>query len=135
LPLIISPLAAELFYVVEILERNGDGTSYAQSYGLFTCAMAGGTMIGPILAGLLKEKFGWSAMTWALGGLAASGAVPVVCLIPLCQFKALIISQHYSMCILVGEVCGYVAIGKTRSVRRGITGKKSQNKTTRGLKI
>lgn len=78
MPFIVSPLAADLFYIVEILEAEGDGAAYAQSYGLFTCALAGGTLGGPVIAGYLKESFGWTTMTWGLGALVASGAVPVV---------------------------------------------------------
>ncbi|KAH7321432.1 major facilitator superfamily domain-containing protein [Rhexocercosporidium sp. MPI-PUGE-AT-0058] len=76
--LIISPLAADLFYVIETLVSNGDTAAYAQSYGLFTCAMAGGTLVGPVLGGYLKEALGWTAMTWGLGLFVASGAIPVV---------------------------------------------------------
>lgn len=79
LSLIISPLAADLFHVVETLQANGDAAAYAQSYGLFTCAMAAGTLVGPVLAGFLKETFGWNVMTLAMGALVASGAFPVVC--------------------------------------------------------
>lgn len=78
LPFIVSPLAADLFYIVEILEAEDDGAAYAQSYGLFTCALAGGTLGGPVIAGYLKESFGWNVMAWGLGALVASGAIPVV---------------------------------------------------------
>lgn len=92
LPFIASPLAADLFYIVEILEAEGDGAAYAQSYGLFTCALAGGTLGGPVIAGYLKEKFGWNVMTWGLGALVASGAVPVVSLIA--SSKRLVIDSN-----------------------------------------
>ncbi|KAH9221186.1 major facilitator superfamily domain-containing protein [Leptodontidium sp. 2 PMI_412] len=75
--MIISPLAADLFYVIETLVSNGDTAAYAQSYGLFTCAMAGGTLVGPLLGGFLKETLGWTAMTWGLGLFVASGAIPI----------------------------------------------------------
>jgi MFS family permease len=58
---------------------SGSGAAYAQSYGLFNCAMAGGTLAGPVLAGWLKEQFGWRVMTWALGAFSVSGAVMAVC--------------------------------------------------------
>ncbi|PVH85381.1 MFS general substrate transporter [Cadophora sp. DSE1049] len=75
--LIISPLAADLFFVMDTLVSNGDTAAYAQSYGLFTSAMAGGTLVGPVLGGYLKETFGWTTMTWGLGIFVASGAIPV----------------------------------------------------------
>ena len=102
---IISPLAADLFSVVGMLVSqqtgtkakahglqqvlqlvyrwlikvsNGDTAAYAQSYGLFTSAMAGGTLVGPVLGGYLKETFGWTTMAWGLGICVASGAIPVV---------------------------------------------------------
>ncbi|KAH7393097.1 major facilitator superfamily domain-containing protein [Cadophora sp. MPI-SDFR-AT-0126] len=77
---IISPLAADLFFVMNTLVSNGDRAAYAQSYGLFTSAMAGGTLVGPMLGGYLKDTFGWTAMTWGLGIFVASGAIPVVSL-------------------------------------------------------
>ncbi|KAG4416864.1 hypothetical protein IFR04_010006 [Cadophora malorum] len=73
----ISPLAADLLFVVDMLVSKGDTAAYAQSYGLFTSAMAGGTLVGPVLGGYLKETFGWTTMTWGLGICAASGAIPV----------------------------------------------------------
>ncbi|KAH8674696.1 major facilitator superfamily domain-containing protein [Tricladium varicosporioides] len=77
LSLIISPLAADLFFVIENLEANGEVAAYAQAYSLFTCAMAAGTLGGPVLAGWLKECFGWEVMCWAMGAFVASGSVPV----------------------------------------------------------
>ena len=58
---------------------SGSCVAYAQSYSLFTSAMAGGTLVGPILAGWLKAQYGWTVMTWALGAFSASGAIIVVC--------------------------------------------------------
>ena len=77
----ISPLAADLFYLVSKLERESDGgpvASFAQCYGLFTCAMAAGALVGPVLAGAVKDRFGWTVMAWILGAFSVSGAIPVV---------------------------------------------------------
>lgn len=40
--------------------------------------MAAGTLVGPVLAGWLKEQFGWEVMCWVMGAFVASGSVPVV---------------------------------------------------------
>jgi MFS family permease len=79
LAFIISPLAADLFFAVEQLNAHnpsGGSAAYAQSYALFTCAMAAGTTGGPIIAGIVKERFGWTIMTWALAAISISGAIP-----------------------------------------------------------
>jgi MFS family permease len=63
---------------MEKTSGGGSCAAYAQSYGLFNCAMAGGTLVGPILAGWLKAQFGWIALTWSLGAFSLSGAFLVV---------------------------------------------------------
>lgn len=81
--LIISPLAAELSFVVEEMERKnpsifGRSGAYGQAFALFNCAMALATICGPVWAGLIASEFGWDTATWTLAVLCASGAVPVV---------------------------------------------------------
>lgn len=56
----------------------GPGGAYAQAYGLFNCAQACGTMVGPAFAGLVYAKAGWTAAVCALAGFCASGAVGIV---------------------------------------------------------
>lgn len=79
LAFIVSPLAADLFFGVEQLNAHnpsGGSAVYAQSYALFTCALAAGNTGGPIIAGVVKERFGWTVMTWSLAAISISGAVP-----------------------------------------------------------
>jgi MFS family permease len=79
LAFVLSPLAADLFFAVEQLNSHnpsGGSAAYAQSYALFTSAMAAGNTGGPLLAGFVKERFGWTAMTWALAAISVSGAIP-----------------------------------------------------------
>jgi len=79
LAFVISPLAADLFFAVEQLNAHnpsGGSAAYAQSYALFTSAMAAGNTGGPLIAGFVKERFGWTAMTWALAAISVSGAIP-----------------------------------------------------------
>ena len=81
--LIVSPVAADLSAVVEEKERAdpnafGPGGAYAQAFALFNCAMAAGTLFGPVAAGTIVNQHGWGAVTAFLGVFAFSGAVPAV---------------------------------------------------------
>lgn len=79
------PIMAEISGVVEAKEKKmlasgragfGPGGAYAQAYGLFNMAFAGGCMIGPLLAGFIVEDKGWSVMALVLGILSAITSVP-----------------------------------------------------------
>lgn len=83
LTMVMTPLLAEITYVVEAKEKKnpaafGAGGAYAQAYGLFNVAFAGGSLVGPIWAGFVEQKAGWGTMSWTLGLLSAVSAVPVV---------------------------------------------------------
>jgi MFS family permease len=76
------PLLVEITYVVEQKERDNPGLfgrkgAYAQAYGLFNVAWAGGCLVGPIWAGLVREHAGWGTMTWTFALLSFLTAVPV----------------------------------------------------------
>lgn len=58
--------------------RNSPGGAVAQANGLFMCAFAGGTLVGPSLGGYLKERHGWGVMTLVQGMLSAAMAVIMV---------------------------------------------------------
>lgn len=79
---VITPLLAEFTYAVDAEENKrgegcfGDGGAYAQAYGLFMTAFAGGMLVGPLWGGLIELRAGWGTMTWALGLLSAVSAVP-----------------------------------------------------------
>ncbi|EGP87771.1 uncharacterized protein MYCGRDRAFT_40588 [Zymoseptoria tritici IPO323] len=82
LNLALVPLMAEITYAVQAkaaraevgaFGRNG---AYAQAYGLFNMAWAAGSMIGPLLAGLIVEAHGWSLATLILGIVSLVTAVP-----------------------------------------------------------
>ena len=81
-PLVITPLLAEFTYAVDAEEKKrgegcfGDGGAYAQGYGLFMMAFAGGLLVGPLWGGLITASAGWGTMTWTLGLLSAVSAVP-----------------------------------------------------------
>jgi MFS family permease len=85
LSLTFPPIMAEISGVVEAKEESmlvagragfGPGGAYAQAYGLFNMAFAGGCMVGPLLAGFIAEDKGWSTMALVLGILSAITAIP-----------------------------------------------------------
>ncbi|KZF24304.1 MFS general substrate transporter [Xylona heveae TC161] len=83
LTLAMPPLMAEITYVVEAKEKKYPGRfgptgAYAQAYGLFNTAFAGGTLIGPVWSGFIEERAGWKTMSWTLGLLSGVMAVPIV---------------------------------------------------------
>lgn len=76
-------MAADLSAVVEEKERAdpdafGPGGAYAQAFALFNCAMAAATLFGPVVAGVLVERYGWEVVSAAMGLFAFSGAIPAV---------------------------------------------------------
>jgi MFS family permease len=80
---ILSPLMAEITYVVDAKEKKNPGTfgktgAYAQAYGLFVMSYAAGALVGPLWGGLVNSTAGWGTTTWTLGLLSASGAVPAL---------------------------------------------------------
>jgi MFS family permease len=80
---IMTPLIAEFTYVVVAKEKQQPGLfgasgAYAQAYGLFNTAWAAGCIVGPIWAGFIQAKAGWSTVTWTLGVLSAVSALPIM---------------------------------------------------------
>lgn len=80
LSMAMTPLLAEITYVVEHKERTHPGAfggrgAYATAYGLFNTAFAGGMLIGPIWGGFVSLKAGWGTMCWSLAVLSVAGAV------------------------------------------------------------
>jgi MFS family permease len=83
LTLVMPPLMAEITYIVEAKSSKnpdlfGDNGCYAQAYGLYFCAFAGGVLIGPLWAGFVTESKGWGMMTLSLGILGALSALPAL---------------------------------------------------------
>ena len=83
LTLVMTPLVAEITYVVEAKEKRQPGIfgasgAYAQAYGLFNMAFAAGTLVGPIWSGFVERRAGWAVMAWTLGLLAGVTALPTV---------------------------------------------------------
>lgn len=81
LTLILSPVLAEITYIVDTKEKKHPGIfgskgAYAQAYGLFNVSFAGGTMVGPLWAGFIERSAGWKTMCWTLGLLCVFSALP-----------------------------------------------------------
>lgn len=77
------PLATDMSISVEAIETQLDqshdtGAIFVQAYALLGCALALGTMLGPLISGLLYETTGWGTMCGALAGVVLTAMVPVV---------------------------------------------------------
>lgn len=76
------PLMIEINLGVAAVEKRNPGLfgrngAVAQGYGLFICAFAAGTLVGPLLAGFVKENHSWGAMAWVLGLVSGVTALPI----------------------------------------------------------
>ncbi|KAL8942034.1 MAG: hypothetical protein Q9216_001887 [Gyalolechia sp. 2 TL-2023] len=83
LTIVLTPLLAEVTYILDEKEKHhpglfGEKGAYAQAYGLFNCAFAGGMLVGPLWAGFVVEKTGWGTMCLTLGVLAVVSAIPAL---------------------------------------------------------
>ncbi|KAI4249626.1 MAG: hypothetical protein L6R40_000415 [Gallowayella cf. fulva] len=81
LTIVMTPLLAEITYILDAKEKHHPGLfgqkgAYAQAYGLFNCAFAGGMLVGPLWAGAVVDKQGWGTMCLTLGILAVVSAIP-----------------------------------------------------------
>lgn len=81
--LVLTSLMTEFSKVCDAKEKQDPGlfghrSAYAQSYGIFNVAWAGGTLVGPLWAAAVQKEGGWKTMTWTLGLLNAVSAIPVV---------------------------------------------------------
>lgn len=77
-----SPLLIEVNLSVAAIEEKfpglcGNTGAVAQGFGLFICAFAAGTLVGPLLAGFVKEHSNWGTMTWVLGLVSGCIGIPI----------------------------------------------------------
>ncbi|KAJ3576797.1 hypothetical protein NPX13_g3583 [Xylaria arbuscula] len=82
LPFSMTPLMAEISYVIEAKEAENPGIFgekgvYGLAYGLFNMSFALGGIIGPIWAGYVVDSAGWGTLTWNFGLWAGSAALVV----------------------------------------------------------
>ncbi|CZT14732.1 related to vesicular amine transporter [Ramularia collo-cygni] len=76
------PLMIEINQGIAAFEQKHPGVfgsrgAVGQGYALFICAFAAGTLLGPLLAGSLKEKSNWGTMGWVLGLFSGVTAIPI----------------------------------------------------------
>ena len=81
--LTLPSLMAEVSRVVEMKEAEdprfvSKTGAYAQAYGLLVSFQGLGCMLGPLIAGALKEGYGWGTMAMVLGVVCGVSAIPVV---------------------------------------------------------
>ncbi|KAI6802253.1 MFS general substrate transporter [Hortaea werneckii] len=81
---VLTPMMAEITYAVDAKAQTrppgffGKNGAYAQAYSLFNMAWAAGSMVGPLLAGLVKQRAGWDVTTLILGIVSIVTAIPAV---------------------------------------------------------
>lgn len=63
---VIGPLMAEITYSIQGDENDETVAPYAQAYGLYNMAFSGGTLVGPLLGGMVRDRSGWGAVGWSL---------------------------------------------------------------------
>ncbi|KAF7541196.1 hypothetical protein G7Z17_g12025 [Cylindrodendrum hubeiense] len=73
---VFGPLMAEINWAVQGDEDDSGEVPVAQAYGLYNMAFSGGTMLGPIMGGLIRDSAGWGACGWSLGLVSFVSAVP-----------------------------------------------------------
>jgi len=82
LTLIISPLAADLSQAVDTLTSQnpsifGTQSAYATAYALFNMAMATATVVGPVVAGTIQDRYSAKVVAVVLAFWCASAGVVV----------------------------------------------------------
>lgn len=77
LTFVFSPLMAEISWAVEdgVDENDTSAKPYAQAYGLYNMAFSGGAVVGPLLGGMLRQRFSFGTMGWAFGAITFVTAI------------------------------------------------------------
>lgn len=84
LNLILTPVFSDVIYLVDEKEAANAGIfgpkgAYAQAFALMGVAYASGSLVGPLLGGLVVERVGWNGVTLGTGVLSAICVVPSLC--------------------------------------------------------
>ncbi|PKX90033.1 putative MFS transporter [Aspergillus novofumigatus IBT 16806] len=96
----MTPLFVEISDMVGDMEKKAPGklnqaAASALGYGLMNSAWSAGALVGPFLAGFIKDAAGWNTMAWVLGLVVGVSAVLVLLfmekswLLPNCRSTAL----------------------------------------------
>ncbi|KAH7144042.1 major facilitator superfamily domain-containing protein [Dactylonectria macrodidyma] len=73
---VFGPLMAEINWAVQGDEQSSDEVPVAQAYGLYNVAFSAGTMLGPIMGGLIRDSSGFPTVGWALAIVSFLSAIP-----------------------------------------------------------
>ena len=80
LNMILTPVFTEAMYAVDEIEARDPGIfgkgAYAQAFGLMNVAYAVGSLVGPLMGGLLVERVGWNVLTAGTGVLCLGCVAP-----------------------------------------------------------
>lgn len=73
---VMTAIMAEMTYTLRAMEEDAPGLfgkkgAYAQAYSLFNVAFSVGCVVGPLLAGFIRDSAGWPTMGWSLAILSA----------------------------------------------------------------
>ena len=74
---IFGPLMAEITWSVQGGDDTGGG-QIAQAYGLYNMAYSGGSLVGPIMGGMVKDSSGWGTVGWSLGIVVFVSGIPTI---------------------------------------------------------
>ncbi|KAI9167381.1 MFS-type transporter [Paramyrothecium foliicola] len=65
--LVFGPLMAEISWAVQDGHEDDAVEPYALAYGLWNMSFSGGTLLGPIMGGMIRDTAGWGTVGWSLG--------------------------------------------------------------------
>ncbi|KAL4785451.1 major facilitator superfamily domain-containing protein [Aspergillus varians] len=79
----VAIIIVEISYVIQDTEEKrpevwGKGGAMALAYGVLNSAFAAGSLVGPFLAGFIRESAGWGTMAWILALVMGFTGVPVL---------------------------------------------------------
>ncbi|KAM0419657.1 hypothetical protein ACHAPD_003220 [Fusarium lateritium] len=75
---IFGPLMAEITWAVQGEDGTGGAGQIAQAYGLYNMAYSGGSLVGPIMGGMVKDSSGWGTVGWSLGIVVFVSGIPTL---------------------------------------------------------
>lgn len=73
---VFGPLMAEITWAIQDDEDGSGVGPYAQAYGLYNMAFSGGTLLGPIMGGMIRDSAGWGTVGWSMGLVTFVSAIP-----------------------------------------------------------
>ncbi|KAM0243012.1 hypothetical protein ACHAP5_006973 [Fusarium lateritium] len=75
---IFGPLMAEITWSVQGEDGTEGAGQIAQAYGLYNMAYSGGSLVGPIMGGFVKDSSGWGTVGWSLGIVVFVSGIPTI---------------------------------------------------------